>query len=327
MNQTFLELIAPKHLLTFLGEKGLTSSEADHRANLIKEGHTPLVARWNSTGAISKTVNYKGEQVVLSEFRKIDLIADSMVEGQMNSLSAWLREGIKAKDAIANLVMSANLDNFVSDEDPLIPTQLPVTPVQKPVRLKVVSEDDVLGGFTIAERAEYYTLQSMAASIGKRIHNGGEISNMRKELAVFKSKEFLQMQDGNGYNNFVVTNVPVYEPSELETAFMDLQEKHRAAESRLNFLKANIKNEVNLQNQANQQEYSTATMKNQEVYRKEYSDYQAAFQEIRNAQIAAQAVLEKRRLELTRYVSKLRIVIPNSLQPILDTIVVPKEVK
>ena len=90
----------------FFAENGLTSTSANHIANLAKEAYQNLENELNSIcfyttkvsllGTSTKEVLHYGNQLI--DVTKLDKIAE------LKSLIAWLREAIKAKEQLTRNV-------------------------------------------------------------------------------------------------------------------------------------------------------------------------------------------------------------------------------
>ena len=321
-NQTLLQQVVKKHLLVFLGEKGLTSADANHKANLVKETLVPYTNQWLNTGSYNTVIDFEDKLAKVTNFTKIELVPLSLIEGDMNALSAWLREGIKAKDSAITSVQNVSSVKLQLESDEVPSTTYPTAPKIETLPLVQLTEEDIIGEWDIKTRSEYLSLESQAAGIGKRIHNNGTVVQLRNGIASMRPNEFTELKDGK---MLLATNTAVYTTEEIETAFMTLQEMHREKESRLNYYKAKIKDDLNIRNRELYQERFDAQQALNDVYQEEMLEYSKELRALQQAHSQYQSILEKRRLELTNYVSKLRIVIPNSLQTIIDSLVPDKE--
>ena len=331
-NEILFKQVAPAHLQVFLSTEGLTQADANHKANMVKESLQPNEDVWLHTNSHNQLVNFEGVDVETTAFKKIDLVKESLVAGNMNALAAWLREGIKAKAGILQSLETCSTEKFKLEDDEDEPEFRQATmPNQEYVHLKQVSENDIIAEWSIKDRCEYLTLESQAAGVGKKIHNKGEVQQLRLNLSKMKPNEFVNMPDGSGLDRkggktYLVKNIPLYNRDEVDTAFMELQELHRGFEQRLNYLKAKIKNDTNVRNQELREEYTKEMKAVNERNRLAQVEYNKLLTEIGDETREYQSKLEKRRLQLVKYVSALRIVVPESLQVVIDNLNV-KEVK
>lgn len=323
-NETLLKQIAKASSLVFFGTEGLTSSAANHKCNLIKEFLRSKENEWTKTGAYNQKLDFGSREIVIANFDKIDLVQATTVHGDYNALVAWLREGVKAKDNILTIVRSAAVASFVlADETIDAEIKEEIESIQYPtaprLKFKEVTEDDILATWSIAQRAEYYAIQSQAAAIGQRIH-GGEISKLRNSLGRMKAFELTEMAKDGGQTTVLVTNTPVYTVEELDKIYFDLQEQHRSLEQRLNYLKAQLQDAVNSANVAARAEYAEETRIAQTAFANASRESESKLQALRAKLDQRANILEKRRVELTNYISGLKIVVPNALQGIMDDV-------
>lgn len=294
-----------KHTVFFTAEgESVSMSEANHVANLCGEISKSLASSIQSAGAFQETVNVDGNCVVLRNPSKIDLVEASTKEGEVYALSAWLREGIKAKDALLNLVQGADTDKFANEGE------FPTYKIPNPPQLQIFTEDDAIGEFTIAERAEYYRLEAFAAHIGKRIHSSnkedGVVAKVRDQVISFTPSRMVRFESGPGPKDYPSTCTLIYTTEEVDKAFFSLQELHREYNSKLNAFKARIKNLMTLRNTEYRKAYNQALNEYESVQ----ESYRASINKFRSQ-------MEERRLALVKQIAGYKIVIPNVL---IDTL-------
>lgn len=99
----------------FFGEKGITSTSANHLANLAKECMESNRRALEGVGFITSTVRLLsgGQASILTEGRNeqyLSSIPELLEEiAEMNTFCAWMREAIKAKDEELSLIDNADL--------------------------------------------------------------------------------------------------------------------------------------------------------------------------------------------------------------------------
>ncbi len=319
----FYEEFIPNHLRVFLDEKGLSNTEANHKANLITEAVKVLDADFANTGAYNSVVDFKGKNVNLTTNRKLeDLIASVEAIGNYHALSAWFREGIKAKNSALDLIKrSAGQTLYSQTVDGEYPTFNEKQPVQPSFLVaEKIDANTVIGEMSIAQRSDYFSLEAKAAAIGVKIHKSGIISDMRNERLKDKSTEFKSLPSGEGVESYVVTFTPVYSKAELELAFHKLQQLHRSYESKLNYYKANIENAVTERTAKANQELADKSRAAQEVYANDLMDYNTKWKKHQGLVSTISLTLEKRKLDLIRYISGLKIIIPHEFQVLSDSL-------
>lgn len=317
MNLKFL----PKKLLVFFGDKGLSNSEANHQANMTKEIAEGVGREIDSLSSVHETLSYDGgKDIVLDSNEAVDLEQlkiNAQVEGKLYALSAWLREAVKAKMLLLQIVKQASNGAFMIEDEkfPALDEQPPlfITPVKPAAK----TEEDVIGDMDIKERAEYLTLEATAAHLGKKIHKGGKISVLRKDIQDFVPVRFTTKNSGTGAKDYPISRVLLYEPDAFDKVFFALQAEHRAAEQKLNGYKARIQNEVTVYNATVEKEYSATYNEARLIHDKLVSEYNAKHQSIQKEQQAFISLLESRRLEATKEISGWKIVVPNDLEEML----------
>lgn len=282
------------------GEEGvaLTSTSANHIANLAKEYIQSVetllnnicffnieVALVGSNGA--NIIQTGGTSEVLNNLQ-------SLLEGvaQAKSLIAWLREGIKAKENLMKDLQNIGLEDWCEENGLAYP--------EAPKRGHVLTEVEYYASLPIKERNRYYQLETEAAVLGKYIHPDGHLSDARKEL-----KDKLQHPhevDGKGRDALIYTYTPTVNVAEVDNVFFELQKKHREVQAQLNAMKYNCEQAINESTSKVNTEYMIASQK-----------YQAELKEILGA-------FKTWNDEKSQEYSKLKIVIPNSLLGIYNTI-------
>ena len=283
----------------FFGEGGITSTSANHIANIAKEYVQNLQ---NENDAISfldcrvslmtspqdaKNIAYGVKSDVLVK------IPDNLQKiTEANALIAWLREAIKAKEAEIEAVAKMPFDDYLKAEN-----------IEKPERAQpgdynIAEFDDVLATLTVKEREEYYRLETKCAVLGKFIHPNGSFSQARKAL----QQNTLQpvTVQGEGQNAMVYEYTPSIELKAIEDLFFSLQNEHRNTQASLNAIKYKVQQKVDELNHKANNRFSADT-----------AEYNNTFKKL---QIDFHAYKEKKSIEL----SKIKIIIPNALDTIFD---------
>lgn len=297
----------------FLTPKGgYTSSKANFYANVIKNICETTASRLNSHVLVAKKLDQNGvisDYVQLTDVLSVDeTFALATTEGKYYGVSAWLRSGIKAKEDLLNNIRYAPAALFVTM--PLLATY--VQGLKQAHTILIPSEESidlVIDRLSIAERAEYLTLEAQAAHIGQRIHAKGALFNTwRNQIVNYKPIEFLT-PSGQSTVTFILNNSLRMTIEQIDELLLRLQGEHRAVESKLNSYKARLKVMV------------------QELIQERQAERQAAEQEYRAATLLydadlkiATAKAEEERSKLLVEASKLGIAIPNMHKAILKEI-------
>lgn len=278
--------------------KGLTSTSANHIANLAKEMISDIEASLGEMTFYSTTVILIGgdKPSVLSQGAD-----DNDVEGVIDllhraadakSLIAWLREAIKAKERLLDEAAAQSLEEYAKDNG--------IELAEHPKLGEVLTEDEYFASKSLDERCRYYSLETLAATFGKAIHPGGEFADARKELQLKEKKP--HDVEGKGRDTLIYTYKPTVAEQVVEDVYFRLQAQYRDAQSRLNTMKYECKKAV---------EESSI------VARTEYAKAVAEWANERKLIEARHAEYIQRR---TKELMALRIRIPQSLSEIYDTV-------
>jgi hypothetical protein len=281
----------------FLGSKGLSQSEANHTANIAKEIAGDIGSEISGMSLFKKTLHDKFGKVPYNTVIVVsDLPTKCLEEGNIYALSAWLREGIKAKAAMIQAIKLATIEDleFSIGEGP-----------DRPTLHKLPVEADMIEQLSIAERAEYLSAEAQAAHIGKKIHPGGTIPTWKDALTKTPPVSFIQ-----GEKDYMrVESEPIVTPKEVNDLFYMLQKEHREAESKLNYYKAKLHNMFNAETVRIQGLNSKLTQEFNTLNTTWRGQFEVACQQA-----------EVKRAEMMKEASDLKVIIPNELQKTLDYI-------
>lgn len=213
--------------------KGLTSTSANYVANLAKEMIRDIETTLSELKLYSTTVTLiNGERPnVLNEGSDDDDV-ESVVSllhrsAEAKSLIAWLREAIKAKERLLQEAKSQTLAEYAKANG--------IELREEPKRGEVLTEDEYYASKSIDERCRYYSLETLAATLGKAIHPGGEFADARKELQS-KGKKPHDVE-GTGRDTLIYTYTPTASEEVVEDVYFRLQQQYRDVQSRLNSMK------------------------------------------------------------------------------------------
>ena len=292
---------------SFFGQQGLTSTSANHYANLAKELVRKTKAwleslKWYSTnmtiiGSNDATLVSKGSTKEEFESIKIGLRAVA----NLNSLIAFFREAIKEKEKLAKQAESytdqAARDALQSEYDKLV----------RPVRAEDLTEEEAIQSWSIGQQERYLSLEAEAAVLGKYIHEDGALSCSRIEL-LDKTNNPIKV-NASGRDTLIYKYTPTVEQSELDKLFFELQAQHRKVQAELNGMKKAIEDQL------------------VEQRTKVDNEYRKALQEYNNARSILDDKLKLiiedeniKRTELSKEVQALKIVVPDRLKEIFEAV-------
>lgn len=273
----------------FFGNDGLTSTSANFVANLAKEMYAGMEAELDHIHFYSTTVGLIGggqDRIVRNGVSSIDDIEQKLKDiAQLKSLIAWLREAIAARD---RLITEAKSCEFGIEIIPIPEREFPLT------------ENDVIGTFSIKERNRYYQLETFCSTIGKFIHQEGTFNKERSKLHDIVVAPY--STSGEGANMIVYAYAPTISPEEVDNKFAYLQQLYRENQAQLNSIKHQIETAV----------LKDETEKN-ERYRVAYNEY------CKRDCARSVEIQNKRNAEVQR-ISNLKIIIPDSLKQIFEKV-------
>ena len=282
----------------FFGTKGITSTSANHIANIAKEVMEESRALLENitfvncnVGLISSDVSRLTEKGYdTDELGNIVLSINKVAE--CNALIAYLREAIKAKEGELDYIEGISTSKFLKIKGIEI-----VDPISSR-SLDFMTEDDAIALLSQQERISYLILEATAAAIGNRIHPGKSFAEARRKLEL-KRKEPIKLV-GSGSDALVYTYSPSADVDEVNEIFMQLQSAHRTANKQLNSLKFKVKQIMDDHNLKAKREYAAQS--------EEYDRIIATYAK------QTEAFIEEQKKELL----ELKIVIPSDFQKLFD---------
>lgn len=271
----------------FLGTDGITSTSASYLANLAQE----LIVKDREflDGAVfyNSTIDIVGSEsgpkpltIGKDDYyvKEIPNILNRIAK--MNAFCAWMREAIKAKEALLR-----EIDRLAVYEWKTLP-EFPV--------MKTYTIDDIINSLDIKERFEYLHLEAYASTLGKSVHPSGAFNTARKEA--HKKAVTPTATDGHGKDTILYRYLPSADLNVIDSVYEQLQNTQRQYEARLNAIKFKMQELLSQKNLQAKEEYESAKAEYDSIYTSALADFHAW------------RISEKQRI------SKLKIRIPNELQ-------------
>lgn len=293
----------------FFGPSGLTSTSANYYANLAKEANRNNQNYLANVHFYSTAIRIIGdtgsgtiqEGVTPGELQIIEQTIANI--GSLNSLIAFFREAIKEKERLAKEV--ANWEDKEAHD--AFNVRHKALQDSKPVHPTYIDEQDVILTWTIGEQEKYLSLEAEAAALGKYIHEDGCISQARIDL--MKRVANPKSVKENGRDTIIYEYMPTVNANEVDKMFFRLQARHRAVQAELNGMKKRIQDTIEAHKVKVDEEYRLA-------FQKWNSDMNAMSRELIELNNAESA----KRQELSQEVQDLKIVVPNRLKPVLESL-------
>jgi len=293
--------------LSFFGENGITSTSANHVANLAKEYVRSCQEKLAAVTFYDENIKLIGQSestLIHSGINKTTLeylpevvktIADA------HSLIAWLREAIKEKER-----KTKEAQEWV-DEDAwkeLYEEGVKIH-LEKPVKTSYPTEESIRQTWSIGEQEKYLSLEAEAAALGKFIHEDSPMSNARIEL--MRKIENPSSVRLNGADTIVHTYTSSVNLDDVNEVFNSLQKRHREVQAELNGMKKKVEDEISNRKMEIDAAYNAANrLYNQMEY--QHDQKVRLFEDER----------DYKRTEMMKQVRELKIVIPNRLRSIYE---------
>lgn len=284
----------------FFGNEGLTSTSGQYYCNIAKELQEAAAERLNNLKFVDYSIAVIGndnKQPMVVGNKDLNFIeVDLQLQSSMFAFCAWVREAIKEKERLQNEIDWMNLDSWIKQQG-ITTLSMPVSPDEP----EDVEEQDVINSWDINKRTKYLRLETFAAHYGKIIHPNGAYSKARKDAHVAVNNPITK--EGSGRDMVLYYSEPSVSIQDIDSKFLEIQNQYREYEKELNQMKAEIKDTVNEWTRAAYSEYE----KLQEEWKVLTKEYQAERLDLS----AKFSVWKTNELEK---ISKLKIVIPDSLK-------------
>ena len=295
--------------LNFFGENGITSTSANHVANLAKEAVRNVHEKLAATRFYSETVSLLtgGNEAIVRKGMNVDAV-ETLPDlvgsiAHANSLIAYLREAIKEKERRMNEALEyedveARLANKAKREALF---------AASPVKEAYPMEEQVKMTWSIGEQEKYLSLEAEAAALGKFIHEDGYMSVARIDL--MNKLNNPSKVDLNGSETVIHKYTPTVDIVTVDKVFNELQIRYRTIQAELNGMKKRVQDTIVNEKLRIDQEYARAKRE----YAQRLKDLDNELNDISNQE-------DVRRNELLKEVQALKIVIPNRLRSIYDAL-------
>lgn len=281
----------------FFGEQGLSSTSADFIANLAKEMIRKDESKMAGLSFVSEEISTlenpcKEEVTVGMEEADVKEIPTTMERiMRLKSLIAWLREAIKAKDRLLKEVEKMDIYS-----DKWMETGWDTEDAE----MEEMSKEEYLDTLSASDRKQIYKLQTKVAVLKKILHKDGAFEKARTRLSyIMKKPRDLEKM---GINNIVHYYEPSVDSAIVDEIYIKLSTEYREAQAELNgYLHA-----MDATLQQNKVEVTEKNRANRELAkRKEKLQY---------------VKLDEWKSQETKRISRLKIIIPNSMKDIYEEV-------
>ena len=290
---------------SFFYEEGLTSTSANHYANLAKEMTRKIHGRLESVRFFDTDMSIigDGKKTLASrgmEADELQAIKKNLQDiADCNSLIAFFREAIKEKGRLADEAARwvdeegrAELERLIAEHNAV-----------KPKRGAYLTPDDVIKSWSVGEQEKYLSLEAEAAVYGKFIHEDGSLSKARTELTKAINNPTAVKEAGR--DTILYSFVPTVSQKDVDDLFFELQAHYREVQAELNGMKKRINDAI--------QEHDLQV---DNLYRTELTQWNNAHKILERRYEVLNADEDVERKKRSREVQKLKIAVPNRLRGI-----------
>lgn len=251
----------------FFAEKGITSTSANHVSNKGKELLKSEQAVLDNINFVNTTASLLsgGESRTITKGMNADSF-ESMHKtiakiANLNAMSAWIHEAIKAKTEILEYVQSLSIDKWAKEQN----IELPNAPGKE----FPIVESDVIGTWDVAKRNKYYVYESYCSLVGKFIHPKGAFYEAKAQMN--NAVQNPNKVEGSGRDAIIYSYEPSMPISDVNVEYNWLSTELRHKEAEFNKMKQEIIDAITEDKLAKAQKFNDA-----------YAKYIDAMESIRN---------------------------------------------
>ena len=283
----------------FFAEKGITSTSANHVSNKGKELLKSEQAILDNINFVNTTVSllYGGESKMITKGMKGEDSFDSIHKtiskiANLNAMSAWIHEAIKAKTEILEYVQSLSIDKWAKDQN----IELPNAPGKE----FPITESDVIGTWDVAKRNKYYVYESYCSLVGKFIHPKGAFYEAKAQMN--NALQNPSKVEGSGRDAIIYSYEPSMLVSDVNAEYDWLSTELRHKEAEFNKMKQEIIDAITEDKLAKAQKFDD-----------EYAKYVDTMESIRNK-------FDMWKTKTVKEISALKIYLPQGPKQTYDEI-------
>ena len=242
----------------FFAEKGITSTSANHVSNKGKELLKSEQAILDNINFVNTKMSllYGGNCKTITNGMKPDDSFESMHKtiakiANLNAMSAWIHEAIKAKTEILEYVQSLSIDKWAKDQN----IELPNAPDKE----IPITESDVIGTWDVAKRNKYYVYESYCSLVGKFIHPKGAFYEAKAKMN--NAIQNPNKVEGSGRDAIIYSYEPSMLVSDVNAEYDWLSTELRHKEAEFNKMKQEIIDAITEDKLAKAQKFDDAYTK------------------------------------------------------------------
>ena len=292
-----------------LSSTGLSISQASTISNLANQKAKEIERKINSVNNYSSVIEIAGTSHTMVKGEKMpENIFELLQEkGKLHGLQAFLMENIKAKD---ELLKQVKQESFVFRLEAPERKQ-----IEHPILLKEVGEEYGWSKISKEEIEEFYEKEALVSHLGQFIHKGGKLDTLRSELPNIQELTWFEVEKDKKTPVVIKKHHTAEELLELHEKIVQL---HKINSSRVNYIKAKVKNltterniEISKENEILLKEYNKLYEEEGNRYKEEVDKY------TREYNIAFEK-FSKEKNERLKEIAKYKISIPERFKTIID---------
>ena len=242
----------------FFAEKGITSTSANHVSNKGKELLKSEQAILDNINFVNTTMSllYGGNCKTITNGMKPDDSFESIHKtiakiANLNAMSAWIHEAIKAKTEILEYVQSLSIDKWAKDQN----IELPNAPGKE----FPITESDVIGTWDVDKRNKYYVYESYCSLVGKFIHPKGAFYEAKAQMN--NAVQNPNKVEGSGRDAIIYSYEPSIPVSDVNAEYDWLSTELRHKEAEFNKMRQEIIDAITEDKLAKAQKFDDAYTK------------------------------------------------------------------
>ena len=277
----------------FFGTTGLTSTSANHIANMAKEFIQSQEMYLNNLCLVNETTQAGGNSYQTGiatpkeQFNNVNTTLQKV--SLATQLISWLREALKEKSNAQLCIMT--FDEWCNSQG---------IELKSPNKESYLTREAVIERWDVNKLNSYLQAQTFASVFGKFVHIDGTFNHARKELTNVFTKP-VSVED-SGMDITVRTKEAAYTLEEVDAKFFELQNLQREYQAKFN----KYEHEITTALEENKAAVDTAYASAYASYRKAYDAAYAQYNVWKNQEVSC--------------IANYKIVIPEALVGIYNEI-------
>lgn len=310
-------------------KEGVTATAANYAANMAKEAYQELDAKTRVQFIHETAETFNGKLLTTKKGttpEEVKAIPEHLhTMARFKSLIAYLREAIKAKEALTETIRNSKDDVWVEMPEPLSVQDFKEPAPTAPAHPVMWSKEDTMEQWPLERKVRFLTLETKVTNLGKLIHEDGQYNQARKKLANAIAEP--SRVDGMGTNIVVYNKESSVPISLIDSVFFSMQQEWRELQKEFNSIQHDLEMEMQNHNDLASAEYKkaydeyslemTAWRNRRNVFFQQQHDVEQKYYENFNALRLEAAKLREQKLH---EVQGLKIILPDNLKVLYNEV-------